>query len=456
MGWPNDGWRLLVVALLVALWPATGTAQDAASLLGAPTREAVEPPPRVIETERSAAVDSRIRERLAAIYREVAGLESVTVEVREGVVELSGVVPSPARAQRAIRFATQVEGVVEVENSLEVDRNLERRLRVGWQALAAAVERLFANLPLLLAAVCLVLLAWWIGRWLSRRHNWLVRIAPNPFIAMFIGQALHLLLVVLGLVAALVLFDATALIGTILGAAGIAGLALGFAIRDTVENYIASLLLSIRNPFEVNDYVAIDGFEGNALRMTSRATVLLSPDGNHIRIPNAKVFKAVIVNYTRRPERRFRFDIGVDTELDLLPVQSLAMRTLSSVPGVLSDPEPMVVVEALGDSNVVLSAYGWMDQRSASYPKVRSEAIRSVKQAFDEAGVVMPEPIYKLRVIDDAGATESAGDRIGNAPVHDRRMQDVSADRSIEVRVRAEQGAADEENLLSPQVSRES
>ncbi|MCB1914598.1 MAG: mechanosensitive ion channel [Rhodocyclaceae bacterium] len=447
--------RLILVAM--AAWPAVGHPQDVGSLLGSAGGDGAESPARVIDTDSTKAQDARIRQRLAAIFREVAGLEAVSVEVHQGVVDLGGKVPSPAQAQRAIRFAGQVEGVVEVESAIEVDRDLERRLLIGWQALTAAVGRLISNLPLLLAAVSLVVLAWWLGRALSRHRGWLERLAPNPFIAVLVGQALHLLLVILGLVAALVLFDATALIGTVLGAAGIVGLALGFAVRDTVENSIASLLLSIRNPFEANDYVAIDGFEGNVLRMTARATILLSPDGNHVRIPNAKVFKAVIVNYTRRPERRFRFDIGVDTDLDLLPVQSLAMESLSAVPGVLVDPPPMVVVDALGDSNVVLSAYGWMDQRSSSYLKVRSEAIRAVKQSFDEAGVVMPEPIYKLRVIDAAGAASASDatadlDRAGG---HDRRMQDVSADRSLEARVHAEQRAGNEQNLLSPQAPRE-
>ena len=57
---------------------------------------------------------------------------------------------------------------------------------------------------------------------------------------------------------------------------------MGFAVRDTVENYIASVLLSVRNPFAVNDLVDIDGHEGNVVRLTLRATVLLSPEGNHI------------------------------------------------------------------------------------------------------------------------------------------------------------------------------
>ena len=94
-------------------------------------------------------------------------------------------------------------------------------------------------------------------------------------------------------------------------------------VKDTVENYIASILLSLRNPFEFNDFVDIGGNLGNVARLTTRATILISPDGNHIRIPNAMVFKAVIMNYTRNPQRRFQFDIGVDSAQDLKVAQHM-------------------------------------------------------------------------------------------------------------------------------------
>jgi small-conductance mechanosensitive channel len=84
-----------------------------------------------------------------------------------------------------------------------------------------------------------------------------------------------------------------------------------------VENYIASILLSLRQPFSPNDHVVIEGYEGLVLRLTSRATLLMSFDGNHIRIPNAMVYKSVIVNYTRNPRRRISFQVGVGTDVNL-------------------------------------------------------------------------------------------------------------------------------------------
>ena len=229
-----------------------------------------------------------------------------------------------------------------------------------------------------------------------------------------------------------------------------------------------TILLSIRNPFEVNDFVDIDGHAGNVMKLTSRATILLSPDGNHIRIPNSMVFKAVIVNFTRHAERRFEFDVDVDTDQDLVAAQALALRAIGAVTGVLDDPKPLVIVESLGDSSVVLRCFGWVDQQAASFPKVRSESIRAVKQAFDQAGIVMPEPAYKVRLFDtsaaaaqvvSASAATKAGDNSAPAPQVSADegivTGDVSVDRTIEQKVAAEDEAAGGDNLLSPEAAAE-
>jgi len=112
--------------------------------------------------------------------------------------------------------------------------------------------------------------------------------------------------------------------GTLLGGAGVLGLAISFAVKDSMENYISSIMLSIRQPFRAQEHVVINDYEGVVVRLTSRSTVLMTLDGNHLRIPNATVFKAVILNYTRNPQRRFDFVLGVDAEDD--PAQAAPER----------------------------------------------------------------------------------------------------------------------------------
>ncbi len=260
------------------------------------------------------------------------------------------------------------------------------------------------------------------------------------------------------------ILDLTAILGTLLGAAGIVGLAVGFAVRDTVENYLASILLSLRNPFEINDFVNIDGKEGNVLRLTTRATILISPDGNHIRIPNFIVFKAVIINFSRNAERRFQFDIEINGKQDLLQTQALALQTLSTVSGVLSQPESLITIEEIRDSIIKLRIYGWIDQTKSSLPKVRSEAIRQIKQAFEIANIVMPESFFQVKLlknVENKFTLENKNEKMKlqheaqptNLSTH--KVTDTSSDDTIEKQVEEEHAQTDTENLLNKKSSLE-
>ncbi len=450
----------LLYLLLFTIMVQPLSADELTELLTGGAKEEAVVADKVITTNSSRQGDRKIKQRLQEIYTELEALQNISIAVNKGVVTLIGEVDSSANESKALQFAGQVEGVVEVKNQLVVSRSLQKRLQTTAEKLWILTRQMLAGLPLFLLAVLVVVLAWLLGSWLSVRSVYR-RITPNQFIANLLGQIVHLVLILLGVVLALILLDATALIGTILGAAGIIGLAVGFAVRDTVENYIASILLSLRNPFQVNDFVSIDGHQGNVLRLTSRATILMSPDGNHIRIPNAMVFKAVITNFTRHPERRFQFDVGIAAEHDLLAAQALAMKTVTATEGVLAEPKPLVVIEQLGDSNVPLRIYAWINQENYSYPKVRSEAIRAVKQAFDNAGIVMPEPIYQLRLMqaatDLAGGAESRNDAEVTAHAKATQdVQDVSPDRTVENKVIEEQAQmAGHENLLTRDAPKE-
>ena len=125
-------------------------------------------------------------------------------------------------------------------------------------------------------------------------------------------------------------------------------------------------MLSIRQPFRPKDLVEIEGELGHVIRLTSRATILLSLDGNHVRLPNATVFKAKIINYTRNDERRFTFGLGIDPSADIAKAQEIALGALTELPFVLETPAPAVWVEGLGASTIDLTAAAWIMQHQTS------------------------------------------------------------------------------------------
>lgn len=431
--------HILWLAVLVAMAAlSTSTAQELAT--DTIQADAVEPTDEVIE------------QKLLAIFDEINGLESVTVTVEVGVVTLGGQVLQTELAADAEELAEAVEGVVAVQNEITRDNRLLPQVRPIYSRLKNLGQSALLTLPLLLLAVAVVVLSWWIGGRLANIVRVPKALAPNLFVSDLVRLSMRLLLTLIGIVLAAEMLGATALLVSVLGGLGVVGLAVGFAIRDTVENFVASVLLSIRQPFGANELVQIDGQEGRIVRLTSRATIMLDLDGNHVRIPNGTVYKSTILNFTRNPMRRFSFDVGVDTDIDPNFAQQLAEAALAEVPGVLVDPKPNCVVQELGDSNVVLRAYAWIDQAESDFRRSRSAGMVAVKRAFEKADVTMPEPIYRLRVENvDLNDTRSAS-KAGSIDQTMLPLEETQADTAIEEQVEQHRSGDD---LLSSAAPRE-
>ena len=389
--------QVMLAALLALLCAAPGHAM----LPTAPAEEDAAPAPDtqpsgVIEDRQDDGADDRIARRIEGIFAELPALSGIAVTVNEGVVTLSGTVPVQEDVGRAEAIAGRVAGVVTVENALERDLSVSAQ-GGGIAALAERWDGLVRMIPLVGLALAVWLAIALAGYALASFGRVWHRLAPNSFLAELIASAIRFVFVVLGLVIALDIIGAGALLGAVLGGAGVIGIALGFAMRDTIENYVASLMLSLRQPFRANDHVLIDDLEGRVIRLTSRATVLMTLDGNHLRIPNSQVFKAVITNFTRNPQRRFQFDLGVDADDDARAARRLGRETLAALPFVLDQPPAEARIIEVGDSNVVIRFLGWIDQEQTDWWKSQSRAIPAVKRALEAAGFGLPEPIYRLR-----------------------------------------------------------
>ena len=394
-----------ILSLLLALCVGLAPVRDAT--VSAQTNGQ---PSGTIEVEDSATKDAAIAVRIRDILAELGGYEDVTVTVSSGIVTLRGTTLDNATAARLNEIAGRVAGVVAVENKVAETTDVVKRLNPALERFWVRLKQIMAYLPLLAVAVFGFAIVVLVGFFIARRRQPWDRIAPNAFIADLYRQVIRLAALVAGLVVALDILGATALLSTILGAAGIIGLAIGFAVRDTVENFIASIMLSIRQPFAPNDSIEIGGDEGKVIRLTSRATILLNWDGNHVRIPNSTVFKSRILNYSRNPERRFEFEISVAYGTDLAQALQLAHDTVAALPFVLESPAVNTWIVNLGGSDISLDVVGWINQVETSIVSARSEAIRQTLLAFEAAGIEMPEPTYRVLTGSlDAAATVKAG-----------------------------------------------
>lgn len=379
----------LILSLLLALNVLVAPAPPASAQTPAQ-------PSGTIDVENSRTDDAAIAVRIRSILAELGGYSDVTVTVNSGIVTLRGTTLDSTTAARLNEIAGRVAGVVAVENKVVETTDVVKRLNPALERFWIRLKQFTAYLPLLAIAVLAFAFVVLIGFFIARRRQPWDKIAPNAFIADIYRQLIRLAALVAGLVVALDILGATALLSTILGAAGIIGLAIGFAVRDTVENFIASIMLSIRQPFRPNDSIEIGGDEGKVIRLTSRATIMINWDGNHVRIPNSTVFKSRILNYSRNAERRFTFDISAAYGTDLAQALQLAHDTVVALPFVLDSPAVNTWIVELGGSDITLRIVGWIDQRETSILTARSEAIRLTLLAFENAGIEMPEPTYRV------------------------------------------------------------
>lgn len=335
-----------------------------------------------------------------------------------------------------------------------------------YEVLARLLDKIYgllSALPSFLLAILVVWIGWQLGGWLSRRAAIDRVAARNPFLKELARTTTRWVSSAIALPIALEILDATAVVGAMLGTAGVIGIALGFAFKETLENYLAGVLMSLRQPFAPCDLVVIDGQEGTVVALTSRATILMTPDGNHLRLPNALVFRSVMLNYTRNPSRRFEFDVGVGVQEDLIEAQQLGTEELGRLSGVMNDPPPRAFIQTLGDSNVQLRFRGWVDQRTHDFWTVRSEAIRHVKLSLEAAGMDMPEPIYRVQLSEPSAAahtlpTQSATEAPSRATRGERPALvavDMGVNRDLQQQIDRDRQTRDQPNLLDPGAPRE-
>lgn len=395
---------MIRAALFILAWLMAPAAMAQALPVPQPSAEApAQPAETAIAARADAGSDADIRYRIRSIFSEIAGLRAVQVRVSAGVVTLSGTVATTEDVERAAAIAGRVAGVVTVQNDLRRDLDVDTNLSPALDKFSDDVRGLVRGLPLLGVALTIAVLVGGLGYLLASFSQLWRRITPNIFLAELLATLVRFVFVVLGIVAGLEVLGATALLGAVLGGAGVIGIAIGFAVRDTVDNYVSSLMLSLRQPFRANDHVVIEGHEGRVLRLTSRATILMTLEGNHLRIPNSTVFKAVILNYTRNPERRFQFDLGIDGADNPVDAMAVGLAAIRSLDFVLINPAASAIILDVGDSNIVLRFFGWVDQRQTDFLKGRSLALDATKSALEAAGFALPEPIYRLRFDPSAG-----------------------------------------------------
>jgi hypothetical protein len=168
------------------------------------------------------------------------------------------------------------------------------------------------------------------------------------------------------------------------------GLAVGFAFRDITENFIASILLGTRRPFRIGDYIEVAGQAGVVKSLNTRATVLVTLEGKQIRIPNNVIYKEILINSSASSTSQGTFDVLIPYEASTTAAIAAITQAISDQEGVLRDPPPRVLVEALETNGIRLRAYYWVPVEGVDGLKLLSDLRLKSKVALQQAGIAPP------------------------------------------------------------------
>lgn len=262
----------------------------------------------------------------------------------------------------------------------------------GW--LETGIELL----PNFGVAVLTILMAWIVSKIVRKILDAALDKTPLPTaLQSLIVTSTGLVILAAGLFVALGVLGLDRTVMSLLAGVGILGLALGFAFQDIAANFISGILLSVRRPIHVGDVVETNDFFGTVTEINLRSTIVETPTGQTVVIPNKQVFENPMINYSTTRRRRIDLSVGVSYGDDLEKAKQLALEAVEGVSSCSTDPEVELFYEEFGSSSIDFVVRFWIDFRyQAQYLDARSEAIMAIKKSFDDHGITIPFPIRTL------------------------------------------------------------
>ncbi len=183
-------------------------------------------------------------------------------------------------------------------------------------------------------------------------------------------------------------------LATLLGAAGIFSVALGFASQTSASNFVSGLFLMVEKPFGIGDVIKVGNTTGEVLSIDLLSVKLRTFDNLYVRIPNESILKGESTTLTRFPVRRADLLVGVAYKEDINRVRDILMQVADLNPLCLEEPRPLFIFQGFGDSSLNLQFSVWAKREN--FLDLKNSIQAEIKQAFDEAGIEIPFPHRSL------------------------------------------------------------
>lgn len=255
----------------------------------------------------------------------------------------------------------------------------------------------------LVLSIVFFLLGWWaiarlvslVGRLMEKRG---VDESLHPFLKSILSIGLKVVLV-LSIISYLGVPTAS-----FLAVLGSAGLAIGLALQGSLSNFAGGVLILTVKPFRKGDFITAMSVSGTVHLIHLLNTVLKTPDGQLIFIPNGQLAGATITNFSAEPTRRLVINFGISYGDDIAKAKAIIQQEVATDERVLKDPEPSIVVNALGDHAVNIAMRVWTGKDD--YWAVNFDLHEKVKNHFDRENITIPFPQRDIHVYQHQTGTQ--------------------------------------------------
>jgi small-conductance mechanosensitive channel len=195
----------------------------------------------------------------------------------------------------------------------------------------------------------------------------------------------------------------------LLSTLGIGSIAIGFAFKDILQNWLAGLLILLRQPFRQGDQIIVGKHEGTVEHIEARATLIKTYDGRRVIIPNSSVYTDAVTVNTAFPLRRSQYDVGIGYGDDIDQACGIIINAIRGLEGVADDPPPEAFAWELAGSTVNVRVRWWTHSKRSEVVRVQGRVVGAVKKALTEAGIDLPYPTNVVLLHDQT--EEVDGDR---------------------------------------------
>lgn len=284
--------------------------------------------------------------------------------------------------------AKQTEG--DSANIQDAPQQVDVDFGTTVERLDSWVDNTVQSIPnVVLAALLLALfygLAGIVGRYIYRRLSLQNRDNLGEVLSDFVRWAI----IFCGFLVAATIVIPTVRPGDLFAGLGVGSVAIGFAFKDILQNWLAGLLILLRQPFDIGDQIAVNGHEGLVEKIENRATLIKTYDGQRIVIPNSNIYTNAVLVKTAFAQVREEYDVGIGYSDDLDKACEVIKEAVATVTDIDSAPPPEALVWDLAPSWVTIRVRWWTKSQRADVLDSRSEVIRAIKLALDDARIDMP------------------------------------------------------------------